>query len=464
MSEKKATILLVDDEQHILNSLGRLLRLHGFETSCHLHTGEALLELRQRKFDLVISDQKMPVMKGTEFLAKAGKIVPNLRSILLSGYNEFDDVIDAFNVGLIQRFIAKPWDNAALISQIEEILLEEVEYPKKIKQEPGKKPESEPGQLIGELGGIVSHSAEMNRVISLISKTATTNFPVLLIGETGSGKDWLATAIHKASERKNNKFVAVNCADFSEENLELKLFGREQGYARTTSSERESGQLGLLALAHKGTLFLDGVTALPSNLQAKLLRLIEDRDFSPIGSNKKIPIDTRLITSADTPLEVASREGVFRDDLRFRLDVISVSVPPLRDRSEDILPLFYTFLGKALGNCDINKTEIDVLLIDCLRHYKWPGNVRELENLCSKIAVQIESDYEYLSVNILPSQILESVLDDYDAGVDMITLDQLEKGQLQRLLDEFPGRMDSAAKFLGVSPMSLLKKVKKLNL
>jgi len=193
-------------------------------------------------------------------------------------------------------------------------------------------------------------------------------------------------------------------------------------------------------------------------------RLIEDRDFSPIGSNKKIPSDIRLITSADTSLEIASREGVFREDLRFRLDVISVSVPPLRDRGEDILPLFHTFLEKALGRRDINKTEIDVLLIDCLRYYKWPGNVRELENLCSKIAVQIESDYEYLSVNILPSQILESVLDDYDAGADMIALDQLEKEQLQRLLEEFPDRMDSAAKFLGVSPMSLLKKVKKLNL
>ncbi|MDC0414387.1 hypothetical protein OAM75_05440 [Gammaproteobacteria bacterium] len=139
-------------------------------------------------------------------------------------------------------------------------------------------------------------------------------------------------------------------------------------------------------------------------------------------------------------------------------------MPPLRDRGEDILPLFHTFLEKALGRRDINKTEIDVLLIDCLRYYKWPGNVRELENLCSKIAVQIESDYEYLSVNILPSQILESVLDDYDAGADMIALDQLEKEQLQRLLEEFPDRMDSAAKFLGVSPMSLLKKVKKLNL
>ena len=193
-------------------------------------------------------------------------------------------------------------------------------------------------------------------------------------------------------------------------------------------------------------------------------RLIEDRDFSPIGSNKKIPSDIRLITSADTSLEIASREGVFREDLRFRLDVISVSVPPLRDRGEGILPLFHTFLEKALGRLDINKTEIDVLLIDCLRYYKWPGNVRELENLCSKIAVQIESDYEYLSVNILPSQILESVLDDYDAGADMIALDQLEKEQLQRLLEEFPDRMDSAAKFLGVSPMSLLKKVKKLNL
>ena len=193
-------------------------------------------------------------------------------------------------------------------------------------------------------------------------------------------------------------------------------------------------------------------------------RLIEDRDFSPIGSNKKIPSDIRLITSADTSLEIASREGVFREDLRFRLDVISVSVPPLRDRGEDILPLFHTFLEKALGRRDINKTEIDVLLIDCLRYYKWPGNVRELENLCSKIAVQIESDYEYLSVNILPSQILESVLDDYDAGADMIALDQLEKEQLQRLLEEFLDRMDSAAKFLGVSPMSLLKKVKKLNL
>ena len=205
-------------------------------------------------------------------------------------------------------------------------------------------------------------------------------------------------------------------------------------------------------------------TSADSSCWISTRQFIEDRDFSPIGSNKKIPSDIRLITSADTSLEIASREGVFREDLRFRLDVISVSVPPLRDRGEDILPLFHTFLEKALGRRDINKTEIDVLLIDCLRYYKWPGNVRELENLCSKIAVQIESDYEYLSVNILPSQILESVLDDYDAGADMIALDQLEKEQLQRLLEEFPDRMDSAAKFLGVSPMSLLKKVKKLNL
>ena len=205
-------------------------------------------------------------------------------------------------------------------------------------------------------------------------------------------------------------------------------------------------------------------TSADSSCWISTRQFIADRDFSPIGSNKKIPSDIRLITSADTSLEIASREGVFREDLRFRLDVISVSVPPLRDRGEDILPLFHTFLEKALGRRDINKTEIDVLLIDCLRYYKWPGNVRELENLCSKIAVQIESDYEYLSVNILPSQILESVLDDYDAGADMIALDQLEKEQLQRLLEEFPDRMDSAAKFLGVSPMSLLKKVKKLNL
>lgn len=477
MSESKKTILLVDDEQHILNSLVRLFRLHGFETSSHMHAGGALLELQQRKFDLIISDQKMPAMSGIQFLDKATEIWPNARSILLSGYNEFDDVVAAFNAGIIHKFIAKPWDNRTLISQIEE----QLSLGERNHQEPGGasyERQAEPDAAKAapppdSFDEIVAHSGAMRRVVALIRKVASSSQPILISGETGTGKELVVKAIHGASERRDRKLVAVNCANISEDNLELQLFGRapagdknvrDNADGRITRADSKPGQLGLFALAHRGTLFLDGITAMPGNLQARLLRVIEEREYSPIGSSKKMPFDVRLITSATEGLDDSGHAGFLRQDLLFRLDVIKVQLPPLRERVEDILPLFRVYLDRALAERGIKISDIDALINDCLPKYQWPGNVRELENMCSYIATLVDSDDNSISVDILPDRIIGAVLDDYDASHEMKRLELLAKSQLERVLREFLGRTDSAARFLGVTRMALLKRIRQFGL
>ena len=458
------TLLLLDDEAGILSSLQRTLR--GIEANIVTFASalEALKYSEQHPVEVVISDQRMPEMDGCEFLGRIRKHWPHSQRIILSAYQDFNLVSAAFNSGVVERFICKPWDNKELKFIVTKAL--------ETLSDLGKVNDREsllPGTPVN-FHGIVAADDNMNELFASIRHAASTNAPIFITGETGTGKELVARACHLEGFHQGEPFIGVNCANFTEHLMESQLFGHSKGAFTGAVSAQE----GVFAAAKGGTLFLDEITTLSKPLQAKLLRVIQEREFTPLGSTKVQQFQAQIISASSTSIGEAVLAGEFREDLYYRLNVITFSLPPLRERGGDILLLARYFLKKyaRLESKQFQDFNRDAIQIIC--GYDWPGNVRQLENvihgmvvlntgkkISSEMIIKALSNMVGMNTPVKTFQaeaVPEASVTKAAAGQPILPLWQVEKQAIEQAIAYCQGNVPKAAALLEVSPSTLYRK------
>jgi len=383
---KRYPILVVDDEQDNLDAFRFNFR-KSFDILTASGGAEALQVLEAREVAVVVTDQRMPKMTGVELLREVAVRQPEAVGIILTAFTDVDVLIEAINLGQVYRYITKPWDakevRGVLQYAIERFHLQRdnkrlaaqlAEYTGYLNQ-----------QLHGEFdfGNIIGDSAPLRDVLDKVEQVAPTNSTVLLRGETGTGKELVAHAIHINSPREEKPFVRVNCAALAPGVLESELFGHEKG-SFTGALARRPGRF---ELADGGTLFLDEVGDLPMEVQIKLLRTLQEREFERVGGSETIKVDVRLISATNRNLEAMIEDGEFREDLYYRLNVFPIHLPPLRDRLADLAPLVSHFIAKFARQMGTSSAPASAEALAKLREYNWPGNVRELENIIERAMI-----------------------------------------------------------------------------
>jgi Nif-specific regulatory protein len=383
---KRYPVLIVDDEQDNLDAFR-----FNFRKTLDLHTAtsgpEALAMLADHDVAVIVTDQRMPKMTGLEMLREARKLRPDAVGIILTAFTDVDVLIEAINLGQIYRYITKPWEAKEVrgilqyalerfhLTRENQRLMEQLaEYTGYLNQ-----------QLHGEFdfGNIIGESAALREVLAKVEQVAPTSSTVLLRGETGTGKELVAHAIHINSSREDKPFVRVNCAALAPGVLESELFGHEKG-SFTGAMQRRPGRF---ELADGGTLFLDEVGDLPMDVQIKLLRTIQEREFERVGGSETIKVDVRLVSATNRNLEKMIEDNEFREDLYYRLNVFPINLPPLRDRLEDLPVLATHFTTKFARQMGTPPAGVSAEALQRLREYQWPGNVRELENIIERAMI-----------------------------------------------------------------------------
>jgi len=375
MATKKPHILVVDDDEDILKTISAVLK-DDYKISVSSNPIETLKIISSKDIDLMLLDIKMPKMDGITLLRKVKESSPLIEVIMLTAVGDIKTAINAMKEGAYD-YINKPFDVEELKLSIEKAL----EKRSILKENLAYKANYESNYC-----DIIGSSKKMKALFETIEKIAPTDSTVLIVGETGTGKEMIAKAIHKKSKRSSRPFIAVNCAAIPENLFETELFGHEKG-SFTGAFEKKIGKF---EYASDGTIFLDEIGCLPLPLQAKLLRVLQENEVTRVGGNEPIPINTRLICATNMDLFEMSKKGEFRQDLYYRLNVIPINVPPLRERDDDIVHIFHNFVerfSKKFGK----KVVISQDLIDAIKKYNWPGNVRELENTAERI-VAMASD------------------------------------------------------------------------
>ncbi len=391
MGGNSPNILVIDDEVEMLNGCSKLLRSWGYTATTTTSGAHAMQLLEQENFDLVLCDLYMPEMDGMQVLAEIKKLSPNMPVIILSAYGTIGRAVEAMKAGAMD-FIEKPFEAEHLKILVEKGLQHNNLY---------KEGQSWLNQLDGRYSfdNIIGKSAAMRQIFEMVESISATDANVLITGESGTGKELIARSIHARSLRKTKTFVPVNCSAFPENLFEAELFGYEKG-AFTGANRRKPG---LLEYASGGTFFLDEVCELPPTLQAKLLRVLQDQQLRHIGGNELIQVDVRLISASNRDIDKSRTEGRLRDDFYFRLNVINIHMPPLRERREDIRLLAEHFLRETLkaSSKEIHGFEEEFLIH--LESYDWPGNVRELENTIARAVTLAKGDV--ITVAELPPMI-----------------------------------------------------------
>lgn len=467
------SLLIVDDDSHVLKSLTRLLRSKDYNIDCIESPLQALEHCRTREYDLVFSDQRMPGMTGTQFFTKLSRMYPQTRRILLSGYTDFGTVIEAFNSSIIHKFVIKPWDNEELKQLVsEQISLREGDKDSSVASSPSAVLRSVTKEdKTTTYHGLVTKNPVLLQQIEIISKTASSKAPFYINGETGTGKEMVARAIYLESDRRGGPFIAINCANLTETLLESQLFGHTKG----AFTGADANQKGFLAEAEGGTLFLDEVTEIPYSIQAKLLRLLQEREYIPVGRTKSVPFDVRIISASSLSLEDAVKLGRFRDELRYRLEVIPIFLPPLRERGEDRKILFDHILANQVRRQGGEKLLVDPAVYDRIDRYPWPGNVREMLNVCTYIAVLASKDNARVSLQSLPPVLRAMAVADEVLAISVAhsegptvsfstTQEQITRESLEHAIERFQGRRELIADYFGVSRMTLWRRMKKFGM
>ena len=452
-------VLIVDDEPLVARLLASLVEPLGVETIATDDSLEALDHALHSQIDLVIADQRMNGLTGTELLKNIRREKPDLPAVLMSGYADFGEIIDAFNDDIVDHFIAKPWDNKILVKQIEHLL----------GTHPADKcndvATANPGAVdfgLTNFHGLLSNSASMSQYFIKLKKAARANAPIFIHGETGTGKEMSAKAIHAESHRSAYPFVSFNCANFTDSLMESQLFGHRKGAFTGAVKDQE----GLFAHAKGGTLFLDEVTAMDLNVQAKLLRVLQEREFSAVGSYDLQPFAGQVVSAASQNLRDAVAAGQFREDLMYRLDVIGVSLPPLRARRQDIVALFQHFLVSDGLSPD---TPLSAELTQKLIEYPWPGNVRQLQNAAAYVAAMAEGPT--LTIEDLPDEIRyanhhPSPPAQTNTKKDRTTPhpDDIDESMVREALIKYKNRKTRVAESLGISRTTLWRLIRRFNL
>jgi DNA-binding NtrC family response regulator len=452
----KARLLVVDDEEPQRLMLTSLLGRAGFHVDAAKDGEEAVSLLGAGSYDLMLTDQRMPRMDGLELLEKARKDHPELPVVLMTAYGSVSTAVEAMKRGAAD-YLTKPFERDELLIVVQKVLRQ-------------RRLESEVASLHGSLkqrfrlDRLVGSAPSMQQVFSLVERVAATDVPVLITGETGTGKELVAQAIHRNSRREEQPFVALNCAAIPENLLESEFFGYERG-AFTGADRPHAGRF---EQAHGGTLFLDEIGAMRVDLQAKLLRAIQEGVIQRLGSARPTTVDVRIVAATCEDLEQAIRERRFREDLFYRLNVVPVEIPPLRDRGEDIPLLVDHFLVHAGRKFGRESLQFSPELLEILARHSWPGNVRELENCVERMVVLAQGDR--LSVADLPASLQpggQTTPPDFD-GFDLprqgIELSNLEKHLIVQALERSQWALGPAAKLLGISYKTLQYRIRKYEL
>ncbi len=452
------TILVVDDEKNYLLVLSAVLEEEGYEVLTTASGLEALEILKASDVDLVLTDMKMPGMDGIELLEQIKTREAELPVVMMTAHGTVDKAVEAMQKGAY-TYILKPFDNERLTLYVQKAI---ATY--KVVKENRRLRNAVESQY--QFGNIIGKSKAMRDVFETIQKVAPSNATVLIEGESGTGKELVAKSIHFNSPRRDNPFVAVNCSALAESLLESELFGHERGaFTGAVSSKK-----GRFELAHGGTLFLDEIGELSPNLQVKLLRVLQEKAFERVGGVRSIAVDIRVIAATNKHLASEMRAGRFREDLFYRLNVVHIAIPPLRERQEDIRLLVNHFLQKYAAErksavpVRAVAQEVDRLFYD----YSWPGNVRELENVIERVMILCPN--ETITGNDLPRGFKSSLdnalhLDGIPADAKLYeTLEMVEKTMIQRALKMADNVQAHAAAILGIGKSGLNQKIKKYNL
>jgi len=451
---KDYNILVIDDEAAQRDVLTGYLKKKGYKIFSASSGKEGIETARTNSVDIILSDFKMPDLNGIEVLENVKKLNPEISFVIVTAYGTVENAVKAMRLGAFD-YISKPVDLDELDLMIERI----IEH-KNLKSE---------NQLLKtqlqekyKISSIVSQSQKMEEVINVAARVADSKANVLITGENGTGKEVLAKAIHYISPRKDSAFVAVNVPALTETLLESELFGHEKG-AFTSADKMKKGRF---EIAHGGTIFLDEVGDIPQSIQVKLLRVLQEHQFERVGGTEKIEIDVRIIAATNKELEQKIKDGTFREDLYYRLNVVSIKIPPLRERKEDILPMIEGFIDKYSKENKKDKLEISKEAADVLMKYNYPGNVRELENIIERAVVLTRG--KVITLNDLPINIKgfkeEKTLAVIGKGTLTEQVEAIEKQLIFDALQESGGNQTKAGKLLGLTERNLRYKLKKYNI
>jgi len=449
-----SSILVVDDEKSLRDFLEIMLEEEGYKVFTAHNADSAVKMIKENVFDLILTDIRMGKSNGIDVLESAQKILPDTPVVMMTAYASAETAVDAMKKGAYD-YISKPFK----IEDVQLIVKNAIE----------KKKLSEENRLLKtalndrfQFSNIIGKSAAFQRIFDLIEKVSRSNATVLIHGESGTGKEMVAKAIHFNSNRKNYPFVSVNCGALPENLLESELFGHEKG----AFTSADTLKLGLMESANKGSFFLDEIGEAPLSIQVKLLRVLQENEILRLGGTKAIPVDFRIIAASNRNLSNLVSDKVFREDLYYRLNVIPIHLPPLRDRKEDIPDLVEFFISKY--NSKHNKDFIKSVEPETMRffeNYTWPGNVRELENVIER-AVVLETG-ESIQKASLPDEIVGAIPQIQIPSMDKEkidlerTLDQIEKKMLSNALVQADGIINKAAKQLNLSFRSMRYRIQK---
>jgi two-component system response regulator HydG len=439
------SLLIVDDEVSTRNLCKDVASSAGLLVYASATTEQALEILDQHPIDIVVTDLQVPQIGGLELIKRIRANNPEIAVIVLTQYGTIETAIEATKLGATD-YITKPFHVAELHTKLDRLVHSiEMDQENRLLREQLK---SRPG-----FGAFVGVSPRMQRVYKLIQKVAQHTYPVLILGESGTGKELVARSIHYSGPRKNKPFAPVDCSSLVPTLIESELFG----YVKGAFTGALHSKQGLFEAAGEGTLFLDEIGDLPIDLQAKLLRAIQEREIKPVGSNERVGIRARIIAATNRDLEAAIRTGSFRQDLFFRLNVVQIKLPPLRERKADISLLVSAFLEKFSDPARPIRT-ISEDAMTRIMAYDWPGNIRELENAIER-AVAIGSG-PILHVGDLPSNLQYTSGEKLSNGDELVPLDALERRAIFRALRETSGDKLAAARLLGIGKTTLYRKLK----
>ncbi|MCU0286261.1 MAG: sigma-54 dependent transcriptional regulator [Acidobacteria bacterium] len=449
MFQVQLKILVIDDDPSIRNMLAIVLKKSGYDVTCTESGKTSLEKLKKENFDLIISDIKMPDINGIDLLKKIKSITPEIPVIMITAFASANDAVEAMKLGA-EDYVTKPFNLDEL-----KIIIDRAIYKTNI--------EKENIQLKSRLTdkdkfeNIVGKNQKMLDIFEMIGTISHTDSSVLISGESGTGKELIARAIHNKSGRNGGKFVSINCGALPENLLESELFGHTKGAFTDAYRDKQ----GLFEVAHNGTLFLDEISEMSPKMQVKLLRALQERRIRRVGGNEEMEVNARIISATNKDLSESMKTGEFRSDLFYRLNVISINLPPLRERKDDI-PLLVKYFLKIFNekfNRDIEGMEKEVL--ELFNNYPWPGNIRELENVVER-AIALEKG-KFITTKSIPSELVYNITDKNPPVTDINALLQDGNFDFQEHIDDISRRLIIKAFQLSNYNMKKTSEMLKLN-
>ena len=447
-----ARILVVDDEESMCKFMQIMLEKEGYQVTSTQSSNHAVEEIRKNNYDLIIADLMMPEMSGIELLSQVRSYNQDINFIVMTAFASVDTAIEALKKGAFD-YITKPFK----VDEVKITIKKSLEHKRISRENVSLKKEL---RKEFSFASFIGDDPQIVKMKEMAKRVAGSDSTVLICGESGTGKELVAKAIHYHSRRSDKSFVSINCAAIPETLLESELFGHVKGAFTGAIRDKE----GLFKVADEGTFLLDEIAVTSLAIQVKLLRVLEEKEITPVGGTKPVNVDVRLIAATNANLEQEVKAGSFRADLFYRLNVIPITIPPLRDRKDDIKILTYYFIKKYCAIRGVEEKTISERALKKLTAYRWPGNVRELENTMERAVILAQSkeiDIDVLSENIKEGNSVNLVKETKPSSP---TLEEIEKAYINWVLQETEWQKAKAAKMLGIDSSTLYRKVEKYKL